>query len=239
MLSRGSSQVSSRLLRASACWCLLFALQTCLCSKLLTNWAAESAGLSRALSWSAVPSLAPGLVCAHTESSTARVWCYKRLGLCAVQTWILDFNISPLVPKCTAAASSSWLTPAWVLRSDTCLGLWAPAACKRWLCGLSSGRYQSSISSWGGSSVLTCCLLETRTWAMWSCKTKHCWSFLSPNIHLRQRNAASATEQGGAECATRLPLSPLEDHPVHRSCFTGVHIQGQVKLSQWCQYILV
>lgn len=105
MLSRGSSQVSSRLLRASACWCLLFALQTCLCS--------ESFWLTEQLSQLGFPGHCPGPLsppwprgwCVHTLRAALPEYGVISIWVCVLYRpgfWILTsllwFWSAPLQP---------------------------------------------------------------------------------------------------------------------------------------------
>lgn len=154
MLSRGGSQVPSRLLRAGACWCLLFAWQTCWCSE--SFWLTVSSWVSWAFQGALLvhcPLPGPGAgACTHWEQHCRSMVLWVSGSVCW-QTSMLDFNISPgsEVHCCSLILlADSCMGAGCRQRSDTCSGLWAPAACACCLCGLSSGRYWSSISSWGG-----------------------------------------------------------------------------------------
>lgn len=156
------------------------------------------------LSRSTLLSLAPGWCVCASETSVAWTWYFKYLGLCAIQISILFFITSHPGLKRTTATSCSWLTPAGVLAAGR--GQMLAPDFRHLLPGSTAfvgylqARTGAAFPAGEGSSVPTCCLLETCALAMRSCKSKHCWSFLSPDSHLGQQNAASPTETGGSDC---------------------------------------
>lgn len=121
-----------------------------------------------------------------------------------MQISILFFIISPAL-KLTTASSCSWLTPACLLAAGGGGRILTPdfrhpppgsAAFAGCLRARSGAVFPAGEGSW----VLTCCLPGTCALATWSCKTKHCWSVLSPDIHRGQQNAAGPTELGASVC---------------------------------------